>query len=383
MAKQIQYGMVGGGIHAFIGDVHRKGIQFDPRATFVCGCFSQDPQKNAATGEAYHLSKDRVYDDYRQMAQAEAAREDRIDFVSITTPNAVHYEIAKEFLKAGIHVVCDKPLCFTVAEAEELVALAAEKNLLFAVTYAYSGYTMVKVAKEMIASGKIGEIAAVNAEYAQDWLLDELSAEKDSNAKNLSVWRMDPAHAGISNCVGDIGTHVEHTVHYMTGLTVKRVAATVNRFGHALDLNANMLVEYTNGVNGAYWCSQIAAGRLNGLSVRVYGTKGSLEWDQHSPDYLQYTPKDEPTQTLARGCGYLKEEAAAVSRIPCGHPEGYHIGFANIYRNMISTLIKKKAGESPSAADLDFPTAQDGLAGVRFVHAVISSADHDSKWVTI
>jgi predicted dehydrogenase len=380
MGKRIRYGMVGGGIGAFIGGVHHNAINFDPRAELVAGFYSIVPEDNAATAEMYGTAPDRVYSDYKTMAEKESARPDGVDFVSITTPNATHYDIAKEFLSRGINVVCEKPLCFEVGQAEELVKLAKDKGLVFAVTYTYPGYVMAKVMKEMIEEGKIGNVVNVNAEYIQDWLLDELSPEKQSKL-NLSVWRTDPKQSGISNCVGDIGTHIEAFVHYVTGLKIKRLCATTNKFGHALDLNANMIVEYDNGANGAYWCSQIAAGHLNGLTVRVYGDKGSLEWEQHYPDYLRYTPKGGATQILSRGCGYLTEKSAALSRIPAGHPEGLTIAFANHYRNIITTIIKKKNGETPTAADLDFPKGEDGLEGVKFIHAVIGSADRGSVWV--
>ncbi len=381
--KQVTYGMVGGHIEAFIGEVHRKAINFDTRAEFVCGCFSHNADLNQRTGDAYCLDQTRVYADYKAMLAAESAREDRIDFVCITTPNSTHYEIAKAFLEAGINVVCEKPLCFKVEEAEELKKIAEEKDLIFGVTYAYTGYTMVKVMKEMIANGKIGEVVTVNAEYAQDWLLDELSEENKGSDKNLSVWRTDPASSGISNCVGDIGTHMENMVHYLTGLSIKRLSATVNRYGHALDLNANMLVEYENGVNGAYWCSQVAAGRMNGLLVRIYGTEGSLEWEQHFPDYVKYTPKGQPTQTLSKNNSYITEKAGGYARVPSGHPEGYYIGFANTYKNIISAILKKKNGQALTAEDMDFPTVEDGLNGVKFVHAVIDSAAADSKWINL
>ncbi|MDR1620265.1 MAG: Gfo/Idh/MocA family oxidoreductase, partial [Clostridiales bacterium] len=326
MAKNIKYGMVGGSIHDFIGDVHRKAIALDPRAELVCGCFSTSESKNAQTADAYGIAKERTYADYKTMAKAEAGK---LDFVSITTPNYLHYAIAKEFLNAGIHVVCEKPLCFTVDEATELCDISKKKGLLFGVTYTYTGYTMVKVAKEMIAAGKIGDIVAVNAEYAQDWLIDELSPESRGNEKNISVWRTDPEKSGIANCVGDIGSHIENMVSYLTGLKIKRLLATTNKYGHALDLNANILVEYENGVNGGYWCSQVASGRMNGLVARIYGSLGSIEWEQHYPDYLRYTPKGQAPQILSRGCSYIGEDAAANSRLPFGHPEGLIIGFAN------------------------------------------------------
>jgi len=383
MAKQATYGMVGGHINAFIGEVHRKALNFDTRVELVAGCFSHSEELNKQTGDAYNLPEERLYRDYKEMAKAEADRVDKIDFVVITTPNHVHYEVAREFLLAGINVVCEKPLCFEIAEAEELKALAEKKDLIFAVAYAYTGYTMVKVAKEMIAEGRIGSVVSVNAEYAQDWLLDELSKEHEAGAKNLSIWRTDPKFSGISNCVGDIGTHMENMIHYLTGLKIKRLSATVNTYGHALDLNANMLIEYTNGVNGAYWCSQVAAGRMNGLLVRIYGTEGSIEWEQHFPDYVKYTPRGGATQTLSRSNGYITEEAGGYARIPSGHPEGYYIGFANVYKNIISAIIKKKAGEALTAADMDFPTVDDGINGVKFIHGVINSAKKDAAWVTL
>lgn len=380
MVKPIRYGMVGGDSHAFIGEVHRKALGFDTRAKLVAGCFSTNPDKNRETAETYEVSSERVYEDYREMAAREAPREDRVDFVSIVTPNCTHYEIAREFLTHGFHVVCEKPLCFEVAQAEELSALAAEKNLLFCVMYSYTGYAMSKVMKEMVDEGKIGNVVTVNAEYIQDWLMDDL-APHEAMQLSLSTWRKDPQIAGISNCVGDIGTHVENFVHYVTGLKIKRLLATVNRFGHPLDLNANIIVEYDSGVNGAYWCSQVASGHMNGLTIRIYGDKGSLIWDQHTPDYVRFTPKGEAPQILSRGCGYIHEAAGAYSRIPCGHPEGLYIGFANVYKNFITAVLEYKAGRS--IASIDFPSVEEGVAGVKFIHAVIDSAASDSAWVNL
>ncbi len=380
MAKQIRYGMVGGDLHAFIGEVHRKAANFDTRCELLAGCFSNVPEYHVEAAEAYCITPDRRYDTYQEMAEKEAAREDGIDFVSICTPNFLHYEVAKEFLLHGINVVCEKPLCFEVEQAEELERIAKEKGLLFAITYTYTGYTMTKVMKEMIAEGKIGEIAAVNAEYVQDWLINELEPEEGAQ-ENLSVWRKDPKFSGISNCVGDIGTHMENYIHYVTGMKIKRLAATTNCYGKALDLNANILVEYENGVNGAYWCSQIAAGHLNGLVVRIFGSQGSLEWQQEHPDYLHYTPKGQPPQVLTRGAGYITQVAGAGSRIPVGHPEGLYIAFANIYRDFISALIAKKQGQPLQCPD--FPSVSDGVSGVKFIHAVVDSAKHGSQWIDL
>ena len=380
MAKELRYGMVGGSVYAFIGEVHRKAIAFDPRAELVCGCFSNIPSENEDTAKAYGIDPDRMYADYKEMAKAEAARADGIDFVSICTPNFLHYEIAKEFLLAGINVVCEKPLCFEVGQAEELEALAKEKDLLFAVTYTYPGYTMSRVMKDMIAAGKIGKIAAVNAEYVQDWLINELEPQEGAK-ENLSAWRKDPKFSGISNCVGDIGTHIEAYVNYVTGLKIKRLAATTNKYGHALDLNANILVEYDNGVNGAYWCSQIAAGHYNGLVVRVFGDRGAQEWRQEQPDYLYYTPKGKAMRVLTRGGNGIGQPAGGGRRLREGHPQGLHVAFANIYRDYVTALIEKKAGRPYSTDSITMVDA--GVDGVKFVHAVVESAEKDAAWVEL
>ena len=380
MAAIIRYGMVGGGMKALIGEVHRKALKFDNRVELVAGCFSSHADRNAEVGVEYGLDPARVYANYEEMAKAEAAREDGIDFVSVVTPNNTHYAVCKAFLEAGINVVCEKPLCFTVEQAEELQKLSREKGLLLGVTYTYTGYVMSKVMKEMIAEGKIGKVVSVNAEYAQDWLLGELATGNNTQT-NIAVWRTDPAVSGAANCVGDIGTHIENYVHYVTGLKIKRLIATTNKYGKALDLNANIIVEYENGVNGAYWCSQVAAGHYNGLAVRVYGDKGALEWAQEDPEHLRYTPMDGATQVLARGTGCIKEKAAAQGRLPSGHPEGLVTAFANIYRNYVSALVAKKNGAD--AEVYDYPRVEDGVNGVRFVKAVVESAANGSTWVEV
>lgn len=380
MAAIIRYGMVGGGMKALIGEVHRKALKFDNRVELVAGCFSSHADRNAEVGVEYGLDPARVYANYEEMAKAEAAREDGIDFVSVVTPNNTHYAVCKAFLEAGIHVVCEKPLCFTVEQAEELAKLSREKGLLFGVTYTYTGYVMSKVMKEMIAEGKIGKVVSVNAEYAQDWLLGELATGNNTQT-NIAVWRTDPAVSGAANCVGDIGTHIENYVHYVTGLKIKRLIATTNKYGKALDLNANIIVEYENGVNGAYWCSQVAAGHYNGLAVRVYGDKGALEWAQEDPEHLRYTPMDGATQVLARGTGCIKEKAAAQGRLPSGHPEGLVTAFANIYRNYVSALVALKNGGDANI--YDYPRVEDGVSGVRFIRAVVESAAGGSKWVEV
>ncbi|ONI47223.1 oxidoreductase [Candidatus Epulonipiscioides saccharophilum] len=374
----LTYGMVGGSMSGFIGEVHRKAINFDPRAKMVAGCFSTDAIKNKQVQEVY--SVDRIYSNYAEMAQAEGERPDGIDFVVIVTPNSTHYDIAKHFLLNGINVVCEKPLCFSIEQAEDLERIVKEKNLVFAVTYTYTGYTLTRVMKDMIAEGKIGNILSVNAEYIQDWLLDEVTSPGSAN--NLSVWRKDPKLSGISNCVGDIGSHIENYIHYVTGLKIKRLLATTNTFGQKLDLNANIIVEYDNGANGAYWCSQVASGRLNDLYVRIYGDLGSLEWRQEQPDVLKYTPKGQATEVISRGTSYIKENSASEARVPSGHPEGLFVAFANIYRDVISDIIARKNNE-PFNKFCSYPSITDGLNGVKFIHAVIDSAKNNSGWQEI
>ena len=380
--KRLRYGMVGDSLGAFIGAVHRNAIALEETAELVAGCFSSHDEKNKETGSFYRITEDRVYSDYREMAQKEAKREDGIDFVAIVTPNATHYEVAKAFLEAGIHVSCEKPLCFTIEQAEELQALAKEKNLLFAVTYTYTGYAMVKQAKELVEKGEIGEIINVNAEYLQDWLIDKIGGGSQSTTK-LSVWRTNPKKSGISNCVGDIGTHIEDTVSYITGMHPKRVVAVLDNYGMDLDLNANMLVEYENGAHGVYSCSQVCAGHLNGLVIRIFGTNGAIEWVQEDPNYLKVTKKGQPVQTYHRGTGYVTGRAAELNHIPSGHPEGLTYAFANIYHAFMGAVLKRANGQEIVPEDLDFPKVEDGVMGVRFIHAAVESSSHGAAWTEI
>lgn len=371
----LNYALIGGNLDSFIGRVHKNAIDFDDRLKLYAGCFSRNAEKNAKAGKTYGLSEDKIYSDYKTLAQNE---KDNIDFVVITTQNFMHYEIAKEFLLNKVHVVCEKPLCFEVGQAEELYKLAKENNLIFAVTYSYTGFTMARVIKEMIENGKIGEVINVNAEYIQGWLLDDVDPSPDSD-HTLSLWRKDPAQAGISNCTGDIGTHIENFIHYTTGLTIKKLLATTNSWGNSLDLNANIILEYDNGANGAYWCSQVAAGHLNDLTVRIYGTKGSIIWEELNPEQIKYTPKEEPTRLIFKGEGYIKEKSASYARIPSGHPEGLFVAFANIYKDIADAVIKAKK-EGVVCEKYIFPTVEDGVNGVKFTHAVIESGKNNSAW---
>lgn len=377
--KKIKYGMVGGGINSFIGNVHRNVLRLDPRVSLTCGCFSSNEKSNFECGKLYDIPDENIYPDWKTMAREEGKKgDDKIDFVTVCTPNHIHYAVCKEFLLNGINVVCEKPLCFEIEEAKELCRLAKEKNLLFAVTYTYTGYTMVKVLREIIKRGDIGEIISVNAQYAQDWLLDELQHDNEINENN---WRTNPEFTGIANSVGDIGTHIENIVHYVTGLKIKRLCATIDRFGKKLDYNDSILVEYTNGVHGSYWCSQVAAGETNGLRFEIYGKKGSVVWEQTAPDNVKFTLNGEPTQTLTRGCSYINANSAGFSRLPAGHPEGFQTAFANLYKEIVNALEYKKEHGEVNFKDFDFRKAEDGLEGVRFVHAVIYSGDHNSEWV--
>lgn len=380
--ERLRYGMVGGAKGAFIGEVHRKAIAAEENADLVAACFSQNKEKNKTTGHFYRISEERIYADYKEMATQEAKREDKIDFVCIVTPNVTHYEIAKAFLEAGIHVMCEKPLCFNIEQAEELKDLAESKDLFFGVMYSYSGNAMVKLARKLVSDGEIGDIINVNAEYLQEWLIDEIGGGDQSTTK-LSVWRTDPTVAGRSNCIGDIGTHIENTVFYITGLHPRRVSCILDRFGMDLEINANMLVEFEGQVHGVFSCSQVCAGHQNGLVVRIFGTKGAIEWVQEDSNYLTVAKKGEPVQTYHRGSGYVKGRAAEVNHIPSGHPEGLLFAFANVYHSYLNTLLKTINHEPLESKDLDFPTVADGIEGVRFICASISSGENDAQWTKL
>ena len=377
----VTYGMVGGGEGAFIGDVHRKSINLDGKARLVAGCFSRSMANTLATGEQLHLEKDRLYESYEAMAEAESARDDGMDFVVVVTPNASHYAISKTFLEAGINVVCDKPLTTDSGEAAELAALAREKDLLFAVTYTYSGYPTVKHIRALIRAGKIGDVRFVNAEYPQEWLADKL---EDSGQKQAS-WRSDPALSGISNCVGDIGSHIENTVAYMTGLKIKRLSARLDTFveGRLLDDNASIMVDYEGGAKGLYWSSQIAVGHDNDLSVRIYGSEGTIRWRQEDANYVEVIYKDRPAMKLSRGRDALMGRGESLVRIPSGHPEGYFEAMGNIYKTFVDALIKKAGGAALTEDDLDFPSPAAGAEGVKFIEKCVESSKKDGAWVEL
>jgi len=372
---KLRYGLIGGGAGSFIAAVHRAGIDMTRAADIVAGCFSRDAEKNREMGEKLGIAEDRVYPSYADMAKAEAARPDGIDFVVVTTPNATHYEISKAFLEAGIHVACDKPLCFEVEEGLDLERTARAKNLLFMVTYVYTGYPLARHARELVRSGALGDIRVVIAEYAQDWLADEVDSKQ-------GVWRTDPKQSGISCCVGDIGTHIENMVHFVTGLEIDKISATLSTFvkGRALDDNALITVKYKNGAVGHYWPSQVATGRENGLAFRIFGTEGSLEWYQEKPAEMRYVKKGQPPMTLTCAGPDLSPAALRWTRMPPGHPEGLFAAWANIYEAFCNSIKNNMDGKPQDEFEI-FPTALDGARGVKFVHDCVRSSKSDSAWV--
>ncbi len=377
--KKLHYGMVGGGKGAFIGNIHRQAIGLDNLAKLVAGSFSHDFNNTLEIGTELGIPRERLYSTYLEMAQKESTLKDRIDFVSIVTPNSLHYPIAKAFLNAGINVVCEKPLTLKESEARELNDLARKNKLLFAVTYVYTGYPSVKQAREMVKRGDLGDIRFINAEYPQDWLLKQF----ESDGYRLKSWRANPSVAGISNCVGDIGTHIEYLVSYITGLKIKSLCARLDTFieGHALDDNATIMLEFEGGAKGVYWTSQTAIGCDNGLKIRIFGTKASLRWSQENPNYLIVSKLNAPTEILSRGRDNFYQNAQAFSRIPAGHPEGYIEAFANIYKAFTDALLKKSLGDIISEEELDFPNAGEGANGVRFVEKCVESSNKGAIWV--
>ena len=371
--------MVGGGPGAFIGEVHRKAAALDGHITLAAGAFSSDPAKSRQHGEALHLDPTRVYDSYEEMAEREAAlpADERIDFVSVVTPNFLHFPIAKAFIQRGFHVACDKPMTNTLEDAEELCRLVAERGVVFALTHNYTGYPMVKQARAMAQSGDLGDIRKVVVEYPQGWLATKL---EDTGSKQAE-WRTNPAKAGISSSVGDIGSHAENLARYITGLEMESLCADTHTFvpGRALEDDANMLIHYKGGARGVLHCSQVSLGEENNLNIRVYGTKGSLAWVQENPNYLRFLSGDGPERVYKRGNPYLSEAAQRNSRLPFGHPEAFLEAFANIYVNAAHAMDAHRTGAAANPA-LDFPTVQDGAVGVHFIHAAIRSGQQRA-WV--
>jgi len=380
-ARKINMGMVGGGPGSFIGIIHFNGAVLDGQIQLVCGAFSSDPEKSQAAGTGYYLPEDRIYGSYQEMIEKERELPDgeRMDFLCIATPNHVHFGPAKMALEHGFHVVSDKPLTFSTAEAQELVDLVEKTGLIFAVTHAYTGYPLVKEAREMIRSGKLGKIRKVVSEYPQGWLSDPIEREHQTQAS----WRTDPRRSGKSGCMGDIGTHALNLAEYVTGLKVKELCADLSTMveGRPLDDDGNVLVRYDNGARGIIYASQISAGEENGLRIRVYGEKGGVEWVQAEPNRMEVKWPDRPMEVRKPGNAYLSALAQYNTRMPAGHPEGLIEAFANIYRNVATCIQCRIDGTEPPEEALDFPDVYDGLRGMQFIDKLIESSGSDRKWV--
>lgn len=375
--RRIRLGMVGGGNEAFIGAVHRIASRIDDKFELVAGALSSTPEKSQASGEALGLPHDRIYPDFSTMAFAEAKRHDGIDAVAIVTPNHMHFEPAAAFLKAGIHVICEKPLATTEAEANKLVSLAQNSNALFILTHNYTGYPMVRQAREMVADGALGKIRVVQVEYPQDWLAEPVDNKQAS-------WRTDPTKSGQGGSTGDIGTHAFNLVEYVTGLKVTSLAADLQSFvaGRRVDDNAHVMLRLESEARGMLWSSQVAPGHENDLRLRVYGEKGGLEWQQESPNTLWHAPLGEARRAITRGSGAAGAAAARMSRIPPGHPEGYHEAFANIYSEAAEAIRAYQDGRDPPE-DVHFPTVEHGLRGVKFISACVKSSTRNASWVMV
>ena len=381
MKRKLRMGMVGGGRGAFIGGVHRRAAALDGNIELVAGAFSSDPKKSALSGKDFYLDPSRVYGSYQEMAQKEKAlpEGERIDFVTIVVQNHLHFEVAKTFLKAGFNVICDKPVTYNLAQARELRKIINKSKKVFALTHNYTGYPMVKLAKQMVRKGELGDIIKVVCEYPQGYAITALTGED----KAISNWRANPEIAGISNCMGDIGTHAENLVHYITGLEIDKVCAdlSVNIPGRKLDDDGNVLIRFQGGARGIIYASQVSNGDENDLNIRVYGTKKSIEWHQEDPNDLLVKDARTPRQVYRRGNSYVTGAAAEHTRIPFGHPEGFIEAFANVY-NCASVAIRDEiAGKYPRKSGYDFPDIRDGMIGMAFIETVVKSSNSKEKWV--
>ena len=377
---RIRLGMVGGGSGAFIGGVHRIAARIDDHYELVAGALSSTPEKAKASGAELGLDPARTYDDFKSMAIREAKLKNGIEAVSIVTPNHMHYPAAKEFLRRGIHVICDKPLTSNLADAKKLLKVAQESDALFVLTHNYTGYPMIRQAREMIANGDLGEIRVVQVEYPQDWLTE---AVEQTGAKQ-AVWRTDPKQSGAGGSTGDIGTHAYNLASFVSGLELEELAADVHTFvkDRQLDDNAHVMLRFKGGAKGMLWCSQVAPGNENSLKLRIYGTKGGISWEQENPNYLWFTPFGEEKRLITRNGAGAGAAAGRVSRIPGGHPEGYLEGFATIYAEAARAIWAKRKGEKLDASVI-YPTVEDGVKGVAFVEACIASSKRNSAWVKV
>jgi len=385
MSRKIRMGMVGGGRGAFIGAVHRMAANLDGQIELVCGAFSSDPQRSKDSGADFFLPPDRCYGDWREMIEKEAAlpEGERMDFVAIVTPNHMHFPPAKFALENGFHVLSDKPATFDLAEAKELQQIVEKTGLFYGLTHNYTGYPLMKEARDMIAAGKFGKIRKVVVEYPQGWL----SSRVEESGQKQAAWRTDPSKSGAAGCIGDIGTHAENLAEFVTGLHIEELAADLSIFvpGRQLDDDGNVLLRFKGGAKGVLHASQISAGEENNLNLRVYGELGGLEWRQQEPNTLLVKWLDRPTEIFRTGLGYLGKNAAAASRIPAGHPEGYLEAFANIYRNFAGHIRAKLEGRELAQDDpaRDYPKIADGVRGMAFINAVVDSSKANAAWTSL
>ncbi len=386
LGRKLKMGMVGGGPGAFIGDVHFKAASLDGGIDLVAGAFSSDAKKSKQKGAELDLDPSRVYGSYDEMIKKERALPEgtRIDFVSIVTPNHVHFPAAKAFLEGGFHVVCDKPMTLNVAEARELQAIVKKSKKVFALTHNYTGYPMVKLARDLVRKGELGKIRKIVVQYPQGWL----STALEKTDQKQAAWRTDPKRSGAAGCMGDIGTHAENLAEYITGLRITEMCADLHTFvkGRRLDDDGNVLLRFEGGVSGLLHSSQISVGEENGLAIWVYGEKKGIEWHQEHPNYLNIKSQDGPEEIWKRGNGYVAEKspaAARANRIPSGHPEAFLEAFANIYRNAGDTIRASILGQKPDPLALDFPNVDDGLRGMLFIETVVRSSASKEKWVAM
>ncbi|HEY8937641.1 MAG TPA: Gfo/Idh/MocA family oxidoreductase [Cyclobacteriaceae bacterium] len=383
MKRKLRMGMVGGGLTSFIGPVHRKAAGIDGEIELVCGAFSVIPEESIETGKALYLNPSRVYTSYQEMFEKEKAlpADQRMDFVSVVTPNHVHFGPSKLALESGFHVLVEKPIAFSLDEAKTLQKIVDKTGLLLGLTHTYTGYPLVKEARQMVASGKLGKIRKVYVEYPQGWLSTLLEGTGNMQAS----WRTDPKQSGMGGAIGDIGTHAANLAEYITGSQITEICAMLNAVvkGRKLDDDSSMLIKFDNGASGVLLATQVAAGEENNLNIRVYGEKGGIEWKQMEPNTLVVKWLDRPMEIVRAGQKYLSDEAKAFTRTPAGHPEGYLEAFANIYRSFTKAVRDYKPGKKINAAKYDFPDVEDGVRGMKFVQTAVKSANSTRKWTAL
>jgi predicted dehydrogenase len=382
--RPLRMGMVGGGPGAFIGEVHRKASRMDGGIVLTAGAFDEVPENSKAMGRLQHICSERAYGTWREMVKKESALPDdkRIDFVSICVPNFLHFPIARDFLEAGFHVVCEKPMTLNVKEARQLREIVRKSGRVFALTHNYTGYPMVKLARDMARGGKLGRIVKIVVRYPQGWLAKRIEV----SGQRQAAWRTNPKMSGISCCMGDIGTHAENLAEYVTGLKISEICADLTTFakGRRLDDDGNCLLRFDNGAKGLLFASQISVGEENNLGLWIYGTEKALEWHQEHPNELLVKSNDAPLQVWRRGNGYVAEASAAAARatrLPAGHPEAFIEAFANVYQNAAEVMRARILGVKPDPLALDFPGVDDGLRGMIFIETVVKSAKLGAKWV--